>query len=67
MATVVNNPASSDTSSGGMGFLLGVILIIVFAILFFVYALPLLQRGFSGTQAPQVTVPGQVNVDVNQK
>jgi hypothetical protein len=62
MATVVNNPGTTTDSGGGMGFLLGVILHIVFAILFFLYGLPYLTQSMQG---PQVNVPGQVDVNVN--
>ena len=65
MATVVNNPQPT-TSDNGMGFLLGTILLIVFAVLFFFYALPYLRTTLQGTQAPQVNVPGQVDVNVKQ-
>ena len=61
MATVVNNPPTTS-EGGGYGFLLGVILLIVFAVLFFLYGLPYLTQSFSG---PQVTVPGQIDVNVN--
>ena len=63
MATVVNNPQPT-TSDNGMGFLLGAILIIVFAVLFFFYALPYLRTTFQGAQGPQVNVPSQVDVNV---
>jgi hypothetical protein len=62
MATVVNNPAPAREDGSGMGFLLGVILLIVFAVLFFLYGLPYLTSTFSG---PQVNVPGQIDVNVN--
>jgi len=66
MATVVNNPQPT-TSNNGMGFLLGVILIIVFVVLLFMYILPYFRASFQGAQAPQITVPNQINVDVKQK
>lgn len=64
MATIVNNPPASTTndSGSGFGFVLGVLLLLVFAILFFVYALPLFQK----SAAPQVTVPDKVDVNINQ-
>jgi hypothetical protein len=65
MATVVNNPQPT-TSDNGMGFLLGVILIVVFALLFFFYAIPYLRTTFQGAQSPQINVPGQVDVNVKQ-
>ena len=60
MATIVNNPGTKE--EGGNGFLLGVILLIIFAVLFFIYGLPYLTNSFSG---PQVGVPEQVDVNVN--
>lgn len=73
MTTVVNNPAPSnaDASSGGNSFLLGVILLIIFAVVFIFYILPRLTNvasNFAPPQAPQVNVPGKVDVNVhNQK
>lgn len=66
MATTIINPTpNSTTSDNGMGFLLGVIVLAVFAVLFFVYALPYI-RGFSGTSGVQVNVPKTIDVNVNQ-
>jgi len=64
MATVVNNPRTTD-SGGGMGFLLGVILLILFAMFLMFYGLPYLGNMVSN-QAPQVTVPDKIDVNVNQ-
>jgi len=66
MATVVNNPQPT-TSNNGLGFLLGAILIIIFAMLFFVYVLPLMRSSMSASQAPQVNIPDKVDVNVKQK
>ncbi|MGH7203700.1 MAG: hypothetical protein ACREHC_04630 [Candidatus Levyibacteriota bacterium] len=67
MATVVNNPQPvqpvQPNNNGGNNFLLGVILIIIVLIAVFYYGLPYLRSGISS--APQVNVPGQVNVDVH--
>lgn len=62
MATVINNPGTAQESNSGIEFLLGVILLIVFAILFFVYGLPYIANSLSGSQ---VNVPGKVDVNVN--
>lgn len=63
MATVVNTPGTTTSdSSGGMGFLLGVVLLIIFAVLFFLYGLPYLTQSMQG---PSVNVPGEVDVNVN--
>ncbi len=66
MATVVNNPPANSEASGGSGFLIGIILLIVLAILFIFYGLPLLNNSVGGSQAPQVNVPGKIDVNVNQ-
>lgn len=64
MATTIVNPASSNNESGnGMGFLLGVIVLIVFAVIVVVYMLPYFKQGFGGIQ---VNVPKDVNVNVQQ-
>lgn len=67
MATTIVNPAPNNNPSGndGMGFLVGVVILIVFAFLFFVYALPYL-RGLSGNNGAQVNVPKSIDVNVKQ-
>jgi hypothetical protein len=63
MATIVNQPAPAHEHSGsGMGFLLGIILLVILGVLLFTYGIPYLSNSFSG---PQVNVPGQVDVNVN--
>lgn len=58
MATYVTNQPAEQTSNG-VGFLIGVFLIIAVAVLFFLYGLPLLRGGYGGTS---VNVPSTVNV-----
>ena len=60
MATIVNNPPAQERSNGS-GFLIGIVLLIVLIVLFFYYGLPALQN----SAAPQVNVPGEVDVNVN--
>lgn len=62
MATIVNNPPADTNSSGGMGFLLGIIALIIFAVLFFMYGLPMVSN-LGGTQ---VNVPDKIDVNVQQ-
>ena len=52
-----------ETSSGGMGFLLGVLALIAFFYMLFAYGIPALQSGFS---QPTIQVPGRVDVNVNK-
>jgi hypothetical protein len=62
MATIVNNPGTTTDSSGGAGFVIGVLLLLFVAFLFFVYGLPAISRSVS---APSINVPGKVDVNVN--
>lgn len=61
MATIVNTPVPAAQENNGMGFLLGVILLIVVAVLFLLYGIPYLRNSFAG---PTVNVPGRINVNV---
>jgi hypothetical protein len=66
MATIVNNPPANNTNSSGgngMGFLLGVIILIIFVAVVIIYGLPYI-RSMSGFTA-QVNVPKSVDVNVN--
>ncbi len=60
---VVNNAAPATDSGNGMGFLMGVILLIIFGFLVMYYGLPILQRM---TRAPQINVPGKIDVNINK-
>lgn len=66
MATTIINPTpSNDTSGSGMGFLIGMIVLVVFVALFFIYALPYF-RGLGGNGGISVNVPKDINVSVQQ-
>lgn len=67
MATTIINPSPNSDSSGnnGMGFIIGGVVLVVLAILFFVYALPLL-RNAGGGEGIQVNLPKTVDVTVQQ-
>ena len=60
MPTVINNPSTPSTETGsGFGAVVSVIVILIVAILFFMYALPNI-RGRSGTQ---INVPDKIQID----
>lgn len=67
MATTIINPAPANNTSdnSGMGFLLGVIALIVFVVLFFIYAIPYI-RGLTGSGGIQVNIPKNIDVKVEQ-
>ena len=65
MATTIINPSPNNesSSSNGIAFLIGIIILVVLGLLFFVYGLPYL-RGFSGTDGVQINVPVPEKIDV---
>lgn len=66
MATIVNTtPAAREDTGSGMGFLLGIVLLLAFILLFFFYGLPLLTQTLRGTAGPQVNVPDKIDVNLN--
>lgn len=68
MTTIVNS-ATPTSDSGGSGFLIGIVAIIGFAILFIYFGIPAI-RNMGPIQlnvpAPQVVVPGKIDVNVKQ-
>lgn len=64
MTTIVNTPAPSNDSGGSMGMIVGLIVLGVLGLLFFVYGLPAIQRMSSG--GVQVNVPEKIDVQINQ-
>lgn len=62
MATIVNTPAQSDSGSG-MGFVFGIILLVVFFAALFYYGLPMMRQS---SQSPTIQVPDQIDVNVTQ-
>ncbi len=65
MATIINTPAAAERSSSGMGFVVGVILLILFVLGLLYYGLPALSRT-TQSQSPQINVPDKVDVTINQ-
>lgn len=63
---IVNTPSGGDNAGNGMGFLVGVILLLIVLFLFFWYGLPAI-RSMSGSGSPQINVPGKIDVNVNKK
>lgn len=66
MTTVVNNPAPTE-STGGSGFLIGVIVIVGFVMVFLYFGIPAIRRMGTGQvniPAPQVVIPNKIDVNV---
>ncbi len=60
---VINNAAPANNDNNGTGFLLGVVLLIVFLVLIFYYGIPMM-RGNTGST---INVPGKIDVNINHK
>jgi hypothetical protein len=60
VATIVNTPGSA-ADSGGSGFAMGMVAILIIVLLFVFFGLPMLRRGVGSTQ---VNIPDQVDVNV---
>lgn len=64
MTTIINTPQPKEDSSGGMGTIIGLVVLVLFVFLFFVYGLPAIRQiKLGGTQ---INVPEEINVTVNQ-
>ncbi len=66
MTTVINTPSSSQESSG-VGFLIGAVLIIVFAAFLLYFGIPALNQmkpAQINVPAPQIVMPDKVDVNV---
>lgn len=70
MATTIINPAPANNTAtdSGMGFLLGIIVLIVFGFIFFIYGFPLVKQALNGIGSGgiNVTLPKTVDVKVQQ-
>ena len=53
MSTVINNPANGEDSSGVAGMLIGIIVLVIAFILFFLYGLPMLRTNPATQEAPK--------------
>ena len=62
MATVINNPATTESDSSAVGVIVGVILGILLIILFFVYGLPALRSTPASTSQDTSNINLKVDV-----
>ena len=64
MTTVINTPQPSNDSNNGMGMIIGLVVLIVFGFLFFIYVLPSLRNIKLGN--PQINIPSSIDVNIKQ-
>lgn len=64
MTTIVNSPAPSNNSGGGMGMIIGLVVILVLGYLFIMYGIPALRQMQLGS--PQINIPSKIDVNINQ-
>jgi hypothetical protein len=64
MATIINNPPSSDNSNGPLTLIIVLVVLAVVGYLFFVYGLPAIQHMQVGT--PTINIPSKIDVNVQQ-
>ncbi|WKZ25403.1 MAG: hypothetical protein QY322_03380 [bacterium] len=65
MTTIINTPQPKGDTGGGMGVVIGLVVLIIFGFLFYVYGLPALRKMDVGS--PQINVPSTIDVNVNQE
>jgi len=66
--TIINPPASETSGDKGITFILGIITVVVFGLLFYIYVFPSIRQGWENMSANgvNVTLPKTVNVNVQQ-
>lgn len=62
MTTIVNTPSNGESNSGFPAMAMMLIMLGIFLIAVIYFGLPLLRRA---TSQPQITVPDQIDVNVN--
>lgn len=68
MTTIVNSPTPTN-DGGGFGMILGILILIGFGIFFIYFGLPAIrnmQPAQINVPAPQIVVPGKIDVNINQ-
>ena len=66
--TIINKPIDDSVVDKGMSFLLGIVVFIVFSLLFYIYIIPSMRKGWERftTSETNVTLPKTANVNKQQ-
>lgn len=67
--TIVNTPPAQESGNNGMGFIIGIIILVVFGMLLYFYALPyfrqMTNQGVQVNVPPaEITVPSDISVNI---
>lgn len=64
MTTIVNNPPSANNLDGTLNTLIGVIALVIFGYLIWVYGIPAIKN--TSWSKPEINIPSQIDINVNQ-
>ena len=64
--TIINNPSGGD-SGGGMGMVVTLVILLVLGYLLWVYGIPAMRNTQWGSGTPQINVPSEIDVNINQE
>lgn len=69
--TIVNTPPAQKSGDNGMGFVIGIVVLVFFGMLFYFYALPyfrqMTNQGIEvNVPATDINVPSDINVTVDE-
>ncbi len=60
--TIINPPPAQKDSGGSMGMIIGLVVLVVLAYLFFMYGFPAIKQ----MTGPQINIPSKIDVNVTQ-
>lgn len=68
MATIVNTPATRETSDSWIGTVIGILVVGFLLILFFAYGLPFLRSAMSngGQSGVNINVPDKIDINTDK-
>ena len=66
MATVINNPSTTDRGGNGFGYVVAAIIFLITVFLLIFYGIPNLKGMVNTPSTPQIKVPDKVDVNVHQ-
>ena len=64
MTTIINTPPAAKESSGNLGMIIGIIVLLIGVYLFIMFGLPAIRQMQWG--APQINVPSKIDVNISQ-